>query len=540
MNLLFQLVDLYDAVRQRDKYYELPRLNVYRSDSLAPSGEPIELSGFFDNSRLKMLIKDMKGASSIKRHKFDYVVGNPPYVRIQRMAEVVNGYKQNYESAYKNFDLYVLFVERGIKWLKKNGRLGFICSNQFMIREYGKKLRSYILKNCSVIHIVDFGDSGVFKEVTNYPCIIILERDSRAQVFKCAKVFKPKTGLLNDILSNLDLDSYHDANCDLFAIDQKGLTEETWRLFSLQERKMLEKIGGQCTCVLGERSKILLGSQTGRDKLLIVHKVRDVDSKLVEIVPSGHPDETFVVEGVLLKPVLKGRNVRRWETHWDGTYIIYPHKEEASKIVIISEREMEREFPHMYHYLRKHKENLETRVWYKKGPVQLHGSWFALMYHATSKFFEQTKILTPALTDKNNFSLDEKGLYHFVMGTAGVYGLLPIEIDILYLLGLLNSKVSEFYLKHISPIKAGGYFQYSLKYLEQLPIQLPHTKQENENSEQISYSVNKILKLEESKRKADERVRNFPHAYFEDKWNFNKLANVIKALIVPIEEYLDK
>lgn len=96
MNLLFQLVDLYDTVRQKDRDYELPRLNIYRTDSLAPVGEPTELVDYLDNSRLAMLSEETKGANRVKNIRFDYVVGNPPYVRSELMSDVVrNSYKKN-------------------------------------------------------------------------------------------------------------------------------------------------------------------------------------------------------------------------------------------------------------------------------------------------------------------------------------------------------------------------------------------------------------------------------------------------------------
>jgi hypothetical protein len=177
MNLLFQLVDLYDAVRQKDRYYKLPRLNIYRTDSLMPSGQPIELTEFLDNSRRKMSIEETKGADEVKNIRFDYVVGNPPYVRIQRLSEDLKKcYETNYKSARGLFDIYVLFIERGIMELEKNGKLGFIASNKFTQADYGKEIRKIILEKCAIEHFVDFGDTGVFTEVTNYPCIFVLKR----------------------------------------------------------------------------------------------------------------------------------------------------------------------------------------------------------------------------------------------------------------------------------------------------------------------------------------------------------------------------
>jgi len=529
MNLLFQLVDLYDVVRQKDRLYELPRLNIYRVDSLAPKGEYLELTEFLDNSRRVLFIEETKSADKVKSIEFDFVVGNPPYVRIQRMVGLVYKYKQNYETAYANFDLYVLFIEKGIKWLKTNGKLGFICSNQFMGRTYGEKLRSFILRNCLIDHILDFGDSGVFKEVTNYPCILIVRKSTQGGLFSYVRVFEPKIDLLKDIRKNLHLQVYRNASYDLFMVDQGGLTEDIWKLSPSKEEKIMEDINKHCTHLLGQISKILLGLQTGKDKLFIVYEMKDINNELVEIAPSGYPNATFVVERELLKPVLRGKNVRRWEIEWDGSYVIYPHKRKNDVIIPISEEEMQTKFLHTFDFLKKHKQGLETRIWYRKTPLQLHGSWYALMYYTTSKHFQKPKILTPALTNRNNFSLDCEGKYYFVMGTAGVYGILPEDVDAYFLLGLLNSKICEYYLKHIAPIKAGGYFQYSVRYLEKFPIRIPQTEEEMEIAKEISHHTKEIVRLNQIKKENQERIKNFPASYLNNSWVFGQLANMVKA-----------
>jgi len=195
MNLLFQLVDLYDIVRQKYRYYELQRLNIFITDSLVSSGETkIELMDFVDNSRRKMLLEETKGAVKVKNSDFDYVVGNPPYVRIHRLSkDKIHFYKQIYYSPFGKFDLYILFIERGINWLKDGGKLGFITSDMFSRRDYGRKLRSFILESCVIEQFIDFGVSGVFEDVTNYPCIFVLtkERDEK-KVICCVRTARPR------------------------------------------------------------------------------------------------------------------------------------------------------------------------------------------------------------------------------------------------------------------------------------------------------------------------------------------------------------
>jgi len=178
MNMLFQLVDLYDTVRNKDRHFELPRLHIYQTNSLTFAGETsLEIAEFMDNSRRAMLVQEIRGADKVKNLTFDFVVGNPPYVRVQRLSDDLKEfYRSRFKSARGLFDVYVLFMERGIRWLTNRGKLGFITSNKFTQADYGKGIRKFILDNCIIHLFIDFGDTGVFREVTNYPSIYILEK----------------------------------------------------------------------------------------------------------------------------------------------------------------------------------------------------------------------------------------------------------------------------------------------------------------------------------------------------------------------------
>ena len=183
MNMLFQLIDLYDAVRKKYRYYKIPRLNIYRTDSLIPIGEtPIELRGFMENSRRKMLVEETKGADKIKKMKFDYVVGNPPYVRVDNISK---SYRNKYSEIFKNllvskWDICIPFIYKGIKWLDKQGarKFGYIVSNKFFLLEQGFPLREYILRKCSIEQIIDLSGVKVFAESLPSPAIVIMQKVS--------------------------------------------------------------------------------------------------------------------------------------------------------------------------------------------------------------------------------------------------------------------------------------------------------------------------------------------------------------------------
>lgn len=108
---------------------------------------------------------------------FDIVIGNPPYLRRTAINEKSKiNIEKNYFSAYKQYDLYVLFNELGVKIAKLNSYLGFIQPNKFLSSDYGYKLLNYLKLNCSIEIIKNVSLDNVFKEASVYPYIFIYKK----------------------------------------------------------------------------------------------------------------------------------------------------------------------------------------------------------------------------------------------------------------------------------------------------------------------------------------------------------------------------
>ena len=536
--LFSQIIDLYDIVKRK---YDEERIefNIYCTDSLMPEEPKLE---YFGDAIVKPFQNDLKRIAEVKGMKFDFVVGNPPYVRIQRLSkEQREQYKKIYKTPEANYDIYIVFIERGLKWLKEGGKLGFIVSNQFTSANYGKKIRELIARDYKIEQFIDFADTGVFRDVTNYPAIIILKLpESREEIesnfVKCVRVKKPKEKLLDDIRRHLIYNetAYSSEYYDLFIFKQGNL-KGIWSLMPEKERTVFEKIGRNADRRLKDVcERIFQGLVSSADSIYIVKIVEQINGKNVKIrqLKSGRE---YVVEKEMLKPLLKGEDVRRWRIDWKGLYVIFPYKIESGDAVLYSEDEMKRNFPNTWHYFLEHKEEFERR---EGGKWKNRKDWYAFGRKQNLHLFERRKILVRELSNRNNFAFDADGIYY--MGNVRVYGIIlrdkyNKEEYYLYFLGLLNSKVLEFYIKHISQLYSGNYYRYHKEYLEKLPIRLPRTAEEEKFAEGIREAVEQILRFQEEKAALERKVQAFPEAY--TRGNLHSLLHVMEESALSKSSY---
>ncbi|TFF85145.1 MAG: hypothetical protein EU551_04555, partial [Promethearchaeota archaeon] len=126
--------------------------------------------------------------------KYDAVLGNPPYLRVQSIQPLWRReiLKQKYQSAFGHFDIYYLFIELGINLLSEIGILGYVSSNKFMSTTAGSRIRDYISKNTTIKNLIDFNDSHIF-EARVLPAIYILSRKKRVENFLLTSMKKIKS-----------------------------------------------------------------------------------------------------------------------------------------------------------------------------------------------------------------------------------------------------------------------------------------------------------------------------------------------------------
>ena len=139
----------------------------------------------------------------MKEGGFDIVIGNPPYVRIQNLGEKdIEYFNRTFKSAFKNYDIYLLFVEKSLKLYKKNGIIGFIIPSKFVNADYGSGLRNLISETKSLYKLFDFKDIQIFGDATNYTCILFLKNSKNEDFYYLFP--KSKDTFTLQAVSNID------------------------------------------------------------------------------------------------------------------------------------------------------------------------------------------------------------------------------------------------------------------------------------------------------------------------------------------------
>jgi predicted type IV restriction endonuclease len=400
---------------------------------------------------------------------FDVVIGNPPYIRIQALKEwapqEVEFYKQRYSSASKgNYDIYVVFVEKGLSLLNEHGRLGFILPHKFFNAQYGHPLRELLARGKNLSKVVHFGDQQVFKNATTYTCLMFLDKAGR-EVVDFEKV--------NDLEAwreNRPLESSATQKSSIAGtISAAIVTPAEWNFTVGRGAGLFEKLS-RMPVKLGDVALLFVGLQTDADDVFILEEVKTEGNRILCASKATNKQHWF--ENEHLKPLLKGSlNIRRYHLTDVKKLLIFPYELKDEKSFLIDIKQYQMRFPLTWAYLEQNHDCLAAR-----NKKQMGKDWYGYVYKKNHTRFGFKKLVVPSIATGSCFSADLDGIYYFTGsggGGGGGYGIQLFTengISYLYLLGLTNSHLLSFYLKLISTPFRGGYIALNRQYIEQLPI----------------------------------------------------------------------
>ena len=380
---------------------------------------------------------------------FDIVIGNPPYLRVQGLRENYQKESKYYEKKYKSatgrFDFYVLFMECGFNMLTTNGVLSYIIPHKFINSDFGIGIRKLIYETNAMQYLVHFGSESIFENAKVYTCIIGLSRNNSS--FRFAPIKPKQLGSINyEIIPESRL-----ANYTRWDFQQASGSSILDKLKSMPYRlKDIVSVCSQGTVSMGDDLYMLKGDVVGNYFIGYSEQLK----------------KEVRLESGIMRPELKGEDVKRYEPLRNSYWLIYPHHQVNGKTVPYEEHEMQELFPLTYEYLLPYKKELiEKKIRYKTNPKY----WYALHRSRDIQMFEQPKIITAEISYGCNMTYDTTYMYH----ATTCYTILLNERNnekSLAFLGLFNSRLLWYFLSETGNVLRGGYFRFKTKYLEPFPI----------------------------------------------------------------------
>lgn len=379
-----------------------------------------------------------------ERGGFNVVVGNPPYVNLERMTEVSSALeKLNYLTYNKKGDLYTLFVEKGFSLLREDGAISYIMSNKWLQAGYGKNLREFFLSK-QLERLIDLRDIQIFAGATTYPCVFIAKNSS------------PKKSFFVSVLkstNSFDFDTIVSANEMIFYTNQ--FSGETWVISSQQEKQLLTRINESFPSLQDYvNGEAYYGIKFGLTEAFLIDEKKK--NMLIEEDPTSKE---------LIGAIARGRDITRYGK---------PKKTELDSIVLAgfgSYKYLQSEYPAIYRHIVQFESKLKKRGQCTGSketldkPFTGQHHWLELDNNPSEQYlnlYKQPKIMYQKFQVKPCFIFDEQGLY-----CNDSMWIIPTDDKVL--LGILNSKMGWWLItKYCTQIQNGC--QLIWKYFGKIPI----------------------------------------------------------------------
>ncbi|MCI0713559.1 MAG: Eco57I restriction-modification methylase domain-containing protein, partial [Chloroflexi bacterium] len=408
---------------------------------------------------------------------FDAVIGNPPYVRQERIQPIKPFLRDHFAVYSGTADLFLYFYERGLEFLKEDHRLGYITSGTYMNSNSAKPFRQYIHDNAGMEWVANFGENQPFRGAEMvYPTIAIMRHGEPTETFN--NLFVEGTVPYVELGQSIENGDWVESLSDVTGMDEWRFQAKNLTLLYQKVTDGLAQLGE----VINER--MYRGVTTGLNEAFIISK--EVRDKLIK----EHASSSEII-----KPLLRGQNLRPWYQINGQEYLIFTRQG----------IEIEK-YPAIHKYLLNFKEALEPKPpdwkgknWRgrKPGPYK----WYEIQ-DQTAYFeeFSESKIFGPDIGKLPRFSWDESGTYCNDKGSF-------IVSSKMSLLAVLNSRVVWFVLSQMAtPLRLrAGLWQYQakLQFVSRLPIPDLTAQQESDLSElaeTITYFARRRYQLHEDFR----------------------------------------
>ncbi|MGL2474810.1 DUF7149 domain-containing protein [Helicobacter pylori] len=411
---------------------------------------------------------------------FDCIIGNPPYIRQEQIKDIKPLLQKQYQDFYNSTaDIYTYFFALSYHLLKEKGFNAFITSNKYARAKYGTKLRELLLKKTTIVSYMELNALKVFESATVDTSIMsfIKQEPPKESRFN---YYEPTPDDKNDLKSAHSL-----------PMRQNALSTESFIFANATLLDLRGKIESVGTPLKDWDIQIYRGILTGANEAFII-----TTEKREEILNACKTQEERKRTDALIKPILRGKDIKRYSYEWADLWVINTHNGYTSNLKSkIPPIDIEK-YPAIKAHLNSHYDTIATRS--DQGDTPYH-----LRNCAYLEDFEKEKIVYSEIVQEPRFYLDngecELGYFY-----AEATSFILTGEHLRYLLGMLHSKLITFAFK---TFYAGGGlgesgYRYKKAFIERLPIP-KITPQNQELAHKITDGAKQILALKEKDPKAN-------------------------------------
>lgn len=370
--------------------------------------------------------------------KFDFVVGNPPYVRQELIpAPLLAEYRGRYQTMYDRADIYIPFIERSLSVLASGGNLGFICADRWMKNRYGGPLRSLVADQFHMKIYVDMVDTPAFhSDVIAYPAITIISREApgTTRIAHRPAIDRTALAILADALRARNLPKEAGLVRELARVTNGS---EPWLLESSDQMALIRRLENQFPSLEEVGCKVGIGVATGADKAYI----GDFDALDVE------PDRKL--------PLVTTKDIVSGEVQWHGQGVINPFVEGGGLVDL-------QDYPRLRRYLEAQREVIASRHCAQKSPA----NWYRTIDRITPALASRPKLLIPDIKGEAHIVFEGGELYPH----HNLYYVTSDEWDLRALQAVLLSAVTRLFIATYSTKMRGGFLRFQAQYLRRIRI----------------------------------------------------------------------
>jgi hypothetical protein len=371
---------------------------------------------------------------------FDFVAGNPPYVRQELIPDVLLAeYRNRFTTLYDRADLYIPFIEKSLLSLARGGALAFICADRWMKNRYGGPLRKLVSERFHLKVYVDMVDTPAFhSDVIAYPAITLIAKGSgkttriahrpslHAETLRC---------LGRDLLSKQTPHS----ESGVQSIDAVACGAEPWILDSSDPLHVIRRIAADFPLLEEAGCKVGIGVATGADQAFI-----------------GPLDELDVEDDRKL-PLVMTKDIQSGTVNWRGLGVINPFNDgPGSGLVSLAD------FPRLKKYLEARKAQIAGRHCAQKIPA----NWYRTIDRITPEIADKPKLLIPDIKGSAHIVYEDGKLYPH----HNLYYVTSSTWDLKALQAVLLSSLTRLFIATYSTRMHGGFLRFQAQYLRRLRL----------------------------------------------------------------------